>query len=40
MIIDYYPDIEVIIKDDIGELRIVNLEVLLPFAYVSSVGKA
>lgn len=44
MMFDYYPDIKVIVKtgetaDGGLELRIVGLEELLPFAYVSSAWR-
>lgn len=46
MMFDYYPNIKVIVKvgeEGVGEravLRIVGVEELLPFAYVSSKWKA
>jgi cytidine deaminase len=38
MLLDYYPDIEVIIKDG-EELRVAGTKELLPFAYVSVWSK-
>jgi cytidine deaminase len=38
MLLDYYPDIEVIIKDG-EELRLAGTKELLPFAYVSVWSK-
>lgn len=45
MMFDHYPSIKVIVKTGVTadgklELRIVELEELLPFAYVSSARKA
>jgi len=36
MLMDYYPGIEVIVLDEAGELRLVEMKELLPFAYVNS----
>jgi hypothetical protein len=36
MLMDYYPAIEVIVLDDAGELRLVEMKELLPFAYVNT----